>query len=568
MWRCKLLLFWCIVVSLALGARSDDSGSDVRDVKTSQGTVRGHKNPDHGVYAFYSIPYATTPTGSQRFKAPLPGPAWLQPLDAVDKHIVCPQMFNPYISSKVMQEECLVASVYVPDTKDKKIPVVVYVHGGAFQIGFGDMIPPFSFVKNKNVIAVTFNYRLGINGFLCLGTKEAPGNAGLKDQLALLRWVKKNIANFGGNPDDITIVGGSAGSVSVDLLMLSKAAKGLFTKVIPESGAAVGAIALQVNPIEDAKNFARNLGFAQIDNFYALQEYFLNSPLDTFYKDTNLFKPNSTFGFTPCVERDTGAEIFLDDAPVNIIKNGKYKKLPMLFGFDEMEGLLQVPKFDEWKGKMNEKFSDFLPVDLQFEDDAEKEKVAYMVKNFYFGDKLVDENSIMGYINFFTDIAFAYPTMLSVKLHTDAGHNQIYLYEYSFVDEDTPIVPHTNLRGATHCAQTLHVMDGRKYMNPLDINESESYKRMQVILQDLWYNFITTGKPIPDDRVITSEGTALPEWPAVGANRSPHMSLGVEIELQTTLLQKRTEFWDGIYSKYYKVPVPPPTPPPRPHSEL
>lgn len=391
-----------------------------------------------------------------------------------------------------MQDDCLVASIYVPDTQEKKLPVAVYVHGGAFQLGYGDMIPLLSLVKSKKLIGVTFNYRLGINGFLCLGTKDAPGNAGLKDQLALLRWVKKNIASFGGNPDDVTIVGGSAGSVSVDLLMLSRTTKGLFNKVIPESGAAISTIALQTDPIQYAKNFASNNGFPEVDDIYALEKFFLDGSDTLYYKTLNLFQPNSTFGFTPCVERDTGAEVFLDDAPVNIIRSGRYKKLPMLFGFTNMEGLLQTPNFNSWKEKMNDKFSQFLPVDLQFENEAEKEEVAKSVKEFYFGDKLIDENSILGFINFFSDITFAYPALLEAKLYTETGHNQVYFYEYSFVDEDTPIVAHTNIRGAKHCAQTLHVLGGRKRMDPTDINESQEYKTMQTTLRDIWYNFITT----------------------------------------------------------------------------
>lgn len=136
-----------------------------------------------------------------------------------------------------MKEDCLIANVYIPDTEDKNLPVYVYVHGGAFQLGWSNMLVPKALVSEHTIIIVTFNYRVGIHGFLCLGTEDAPGNAGMKDQVALLRWVKKNIPNFGGNPDDVTIGGHSSGSASVDLLMLSKSAEGLFNKVIPESGA-------------------------------------------------------------------------------------------------------------------------------------------------------------------------------------------------------------------------------------------------------------------------------------------------------------------------------------------
>lgn len=127
-------------------------------------------------------------------------------------------------------------NVHTPDTEDKSLPVEVYVHGGGFQIGYGDMLVPKALMVAHNIIAVTLNYRLGIHGFLSLGTEDVPGNGGMKDIVVALRWVKNNIANFGGDPDDVTAAGNSAGAAAVDLLMLSKSAEGLiksFLKVVP-----------------------------------------------------------------------------------------------------------------------------------------------------------------------------------------------------------------------------------------------------------------------------------------------------------------------------------------------
>lgn len=392
-----------------------------------------------------------------------------------------------------MQEDCLIANIYIPDTEKDNLRVIVYVHGGAFQIGYGDMLPPKNFIKGRNLIAVTFNYRLGINGFLCLGTKGAPGNAGMKDQVALLRWVKKNIASFGGNPDDVTIAGGSAGSVSVDLLMLSKATEGLFNKVIPESGVSTGIIAMQIDPVNLAKSYARALGFNNVDDIYGLEKFLKNMPVLDFFKGTMNFQLNSTFDFVPCVERETGEEIFIDDSPVNIIKRSDYRKVPMLLGFTEMEGLLQVDRFSFLKSQLNENFSDFVPADLQFQSDDEKEQVAKSIKEFYFGDEDITEGSILKYVDYFTDVLFAYPSLRSVKLLVESGHDQIYLYQFSFFDENTPFVPHTDVRGANHCAQTMTVLDSRQLTKPLDVNVSEEYKTIRDVLQDMWYNFIKTG---------------------------------------------------------------------------
>ncbi|XP_063890778.1 pyrethroid hydrolase Ces2a isoform X1 [Helicoverpa armigera] len=535
-----------------------------REVNTLQGPVRGRKHPEADVHVFYNIPYATAPTGENKFKPPLPPPAWTETFDAVDRHIICPQfpIQMPQIMPEnlVQQEDCLVANVYVPDTENKNLSVIVYVHGGGFIIGYGDMMRALHFMETKDMIVVTFNYRLSIHGFLCLGTEDVPGNAGSKDQVALLRWVQKNIASFGGNPDDVTLAGGSAGSASVDLIMLSKSAEGLFHRVIPESGGNLAAFAVQRDPLDIAKNHAKHLNFTDVDDIYALEKFYKTAPLSLLTADPFLDRTDSTFRFAPCVERDTGDGAFLTESPLTILQNGNYRKLPMLYGFANMEGLLRVDFFEFWKRKMNNKFSDFLPADLKFDSNEEREEVANKIKKFYFGDKPVDKENILKYIDFFSDVFFTYPVLRAVKLHAEAGNNQVYLYEYSFVDDETPVVPFTNVRGANHCAQSAAVMDG----NVIDKNESnlsEKHKHMKKIVREIWHNFIKSGTPVPS-------GSVLPSWPAAGADRAPHMSLGERLELRGALLAERTRFWDDIYQRYYRDAVPPPKPPPRPRNEL
>ncbi|KAJ8734928.1 hypothetical protein PYW08_014178 [Mythimna loreyi] len=544
-----------IVLTVVVFSYCDDS--EWRQVRIQQGEVRGRKDPEGGLYAFLNIPYATAPTGTDRFKAPYPAPVWLQPLEAVDKGIICIQTTSHFIdvTSKTMQEDCLVANVYVPDTDEKNLPVIVYVHGGAFEFGYGNMLTFNHLVKSKKVIVVNFNYRLGVHGFLCLGSEHAPGNAGLKDQVALLRWVNKNIASFGGNPNDVTIAGYSAGSVSVDLLMLSKSAEGLFNKVIPESGASVAYIAVQIDPLENAKTFAKILNFTNVDDFHALEEFYKNTPLQILQKSTFLDRKDATVLFSPCVERKISGEVFLDDSPVNIIKKGKYKKVPILIGTSNMEGSLQIRNIEKFKQSMNEKYADFLPADLQFESEEEKDEIAGKVKEFYFGDKPVGENTILPYVDYFGDITFDYPTLRSVKLHVEAGHDQIYLYEYSFVDESTPVVPFTGVRRAGHCSQTMAVSDGDEG------SLSEEFKQMKATTREMWLNFAIHGKPVP-------EGSSLPTWPPAGADGSPFMSLGKQIKLGGVFLGERGQFWEDLYLKYYRAPEAPPQPPPQRHSEL
>ncbi|CAG9782830.1 unnamed protein product [Diatraea saccharalis] len=467
---------------------------ETRIVQISQGPVRGYKDPEHGVYTFFGIPYATAPTGPDRYKAPLPGPSWLTPFDADNDRIICLQatvpLYEPFYKNFDMQQNCLIANVYVPDTSEKNLPVLVVVHGGSFQVGSGNLLKPKHLVKSHNIIVVTFNYRLGILGFLCLGTPNAPGNAGMKDQVALLRWVQNNIAKFGGNSNDVTISGYSAGSGSVELLMLSSLAKGLFKKVIAESGSALASLAVQTDPLDNARQFAKRY-VGHIDDAYALEEFYKNASFEILTSDGFSFVKDSSL-FSPCVEGDVGEEIFLADSPYNILKSGNYEKLPLLVGFTDREGLLQIAIFDLWKNDMNKNFSEFLPRDLQFKNKEEKEKIAKEIKEFYFGNKTIGDDTILSYVDYFTDVIFTHPALKAVQYHVRAG-NKVYLYQYNYVDELTPVIPHTEVKGANHVAQSFAVFDGLLSSNITENFLPENYKKHKAVIRQLWSNFIKKG---------------------------------------------------------------------------
>lgn len=401
---------------------------------------------------------------------------------------------NVFRLSKLIKEDCLIANVYVPDTNVTGLPVLIIVHGGAYTIGWGNMFTPKALVASVNIIAVTFNYRLGPHGFLCLGTKDVPGNAGMKDQIALVRWVKTNIASFGGNPDDIIISGFSSGAASVDVLLLSKMTKGFFKKAIPESASGIGPYAVQLDPIENAKTYAKLLKFDNVDDIEALENFYKSVPLDVLNSAQVTHRKDSVTIMAPCIEKDIGEERFLDDSPINIIKSGNFEKIPLLYGFTDMDGLLKFPQFNEWIDQMNANFSEFLPADLKFKNASEMEIVTQMIRTFYFGDKQIDEESAIEFIHYYTDVMFVCPMLRSAKYQVEAGHDQIYLYEYSFVEDSTPFVPHTNRRGANHCAQTYSILDG--FWNETIIDEedvSDDMIQRKKYMKPIWFNFMKTG---------------------------------------------------------------------------
>jgi len=224
--------------------------ADPLNVKTDQGQVHGKLINDGKVKAFLGIPYAAPPVGELRWKAPQPPAHWKGVRDATMFGAHCAQIhvFDDMIfQDSGPSEDCLYLNVYAPaDASSKsRLPVMFWIHGGGYSGGGGDE-PRHNgdFLPTKGVVLVTINYRLGVFGFLATPdlAKEAggaAGNYGLLDMVAALKWVKENIAQFGGDSGNVTIFGESAGSFAVSTLLAAQPARGLFQKAIGESGGAL-----------------------------------------------------------------------------------------------------------------------------------------------------------------------------------------------------------------------------------------------------------------------------------------------------------------------------------------
>ncbi len=206
---------------------------------TAQGKVRGTRVD--GVSAFLGIPYAAAPIGPALFRAPSPAPSWDGVRDATEFGPTVPKPpyappFDTLLRDPVIAgDESLNVNVWTPDPGGAGLPVMVWIHGGAFRNG-GNAVPSYdgrAFARD-GVVLVSINYRLGAPGFGLL--PDAPANLGIRDQLAALAWVQDNIAAFGGDPGDVTIFGESAGAMSVVTLVSVAAGSGLFGKAIAQSG--------------------------------------------------------------------------------------------------------------------------------------------------------------------------------------------------------------------------------------------------------------------------------------------------------------------------------------------
>jgi para-nitrobenzyl esterase len=220
------------------------SAAESTRITTDAGVLEGYR--EDGVWVFKGIPYAAPPVGELRWRAPRPAPAWTGVRPAYEFGRACPQKPAKDISLEVISEDCLTLNVWSPSRRaGAKLPVMVWVHGGAFETGSARMtIYNGANLASRGVVMVTLNYRLGLFGFFghpqLDGEAKAEGvptaNYGLLDQIAALQWVKRNIEAFGGDPENVTFFGESAGGISVLTLMTAPSAHGLFHKAIVQSG--------------------------------------------------------------------------------------------------------------------------------------------------------------------------------------------------------------------------------------------------------------------------------------------------------------------------------------------
>lgn len=255
--------------------------------RTDAGVVKG--TIDGEATAFLGVPYAAPPVGPLRWRAPRSPAKWsgVRPADrsaASCEQAVNPAGFGPWTHEYVVQgpvsEDCLYLNVWAPRGRPKHAPVMVWLHGGGFNQGSGDIAAyNGAALARHGVIVVTVNYRLGVFGYFAhpeltreaAATGEPPGNYGLQDQIAALKWVRRNIAAFGGDPHRVTVAGQSAGALSVHALLSSSLARGLFNQAIAESGTPT---LLPVMTLADAERagaaFATAKGAASLEQLRAL----------------------------------------------------------------------------------------------------------------------------------------------------------------------------------------------------------------------------------------------------------------------------------------------------------
>lgn len=526
--RCAWMASAVVVGLLCLGGcagvrpgPADEAVSD--EVSVATGVLKGSPPDSAGVRSFKGIPFAAPPVHALRWQEPQAPARWRGVRDATAYGDKC-WASNPFggpIATEGVSEDCLYLNVWTKARRrGDKLPVMVWIHGGGF--AFGSSSTPASdggTLANKDVVVVTFNYRLGVFGFLSRPDLDAESNGrksgmyGLHDQVAALRWVKANIAAFGGDPDNVTVFGESAGAHAIGMLMASPLAKGLFHKAIGQSGAFWES---ENGPMK-AYGAAQDAGLALSVKVAAPNLVELRSKsaleLQTQTNWTFLTDPGRTH-FAPIVDG-----YFLLEDPAVRFKNGRQHDVPLLAGWNADEGAVFIKRT--------------LPTRTVTDYAAGASKVfgASAVADFltrYPGSTTAQaaasSQSLIG------DLVISYQTWKWAQLQQATGRSPVYVYNFSFTSQMNPVATH-----ATELAYVWGASPGHFRFYPPGATPGASDLAMSSTIQRYWTNFARSGNP---------NGEGLPDWPRYAGPGSSAMQLGHVVRAGPELGLSRFQFLD------------------------
>lgn len=333
---------------------------------------------------------------------------------------------------------------------------------------------------------------MNVYGFLNLGTKDAPGNAGLKDIRAALRWIQDNISGFGGDPDNVTVLGQGSGGMAAIYLTLSPSCKGLFHRVISESGTMFSPHSFDYNPLGTASQVAKTLGVSSVDP-ELLFEIYSETSVDK-VEEAISKQMNARSVFVPSVETFIDDDPFLTDTPYNIIKNGDFQGVPMIIGLNTVEALTCTLDYYTVSSQMDRiKSGDYSCLDqrsLAIPKD-EKEEFRKILVETYFSNADTDETVIGGLINFNTDFSYVGPMSLFADMYANSTGLPIYQYIFNYIGNRNlgRILTNSSLPATAHQDELFYIFELERLLLPM----SEEDARMVTFLTMMWTNFAKYG---------------------------------------------------------------------------
>nr|AJP62542.1 carboxylesterase [Oxya chinensis] len=502
-------------------------------------------------FRFLGIPYAAPPVGPLRFQPPKSALTWKGVRDALKFGNHCVQ-FDLINNQEVGSEDCLYLNVYTPKLPEGTLfdllPVMFWIHGGGFTAGDGsDILYGPDLLIEHNVLVVTINYRLGAFGFLSTGDSVVPGNMGLKDQVMALQWVKRNIASFGGDPNNITIFGESAGGASVHYLLLSPMAKGLFHKAIIQSGAAFCPWAFTNQPRKNALRLAASLGCNSTDSNEILS-FLSKVPAKKIHKSSvKLFskedmKYKFEVIFPPTVENAADNSCFLPKHPLILSQTYK-QEIPLLIGSTSKEGYLFMRELFQDSSILRKHFEATVEIMRNFSiNHVSHDSLKHQIKKFYFNEKPVSEEILHQYADFQTDVYFGLGVHKAAQFNTVNSSSPTYRYIFSYnggINLGKVFVGASHMPGASHADELSYLFYPRIY--DLEVDSGSDDEKMQLQMTQLWTNFAKTGIPTIDGHPAVSR-----TWPAFTRQQPFYIDIDKNITVQKEPFKERMSFWEQI----------------------
>jgi para-nitrobenzyl esterase len=489
------------VIAAVLGTAMTIGRSEAAQVKLEDGAIEGTASSDGRVRIYKGVPYAAPPVGELRWQPPRPAAPWVGVRKTLGFGPRCMQarIYDDMIFRDGMSEDCLYLNVWTParSTNDR-LAVMVWIHGGGFQTGSAsEPRQDGEQLARRNVVVVSMNYRLGVFGFLAhpeLSTeigKKTSGNYGLHDLIASLQWVKSNIGAFGGDPNNVTIFGESAGSIFISALMASPLSRGLFHKAIGESGALFpagpGFIGRSLAESEEhGAKFASSLG---ADNMKALRAKPTDEVLQTAMKTQPWFAPTIDGHVLP-------------EEVSKIYAEGKQAHVPLLAGWnaDEVRAGIVL-------GKEPPSIATFTQmVKTRFGD-----RGAEVMKVYPAGS---DEEARESQSSLAGDLFIGFGTWKWIEEHVRTGKSPVYRFSFN---RDIPVPANHQVMGKPATAQDVgarHAGEIEYVFGTLDsvkgVRWTDADRDLSSAMMTYWTNFAKTGNPNGRDYVRRK---ALPAWP-------------------------------------------------------
>ncbi|CAH1975190.1 unnamed protein product [Acanthoscelides obtectus] len=484
--------------------------------------------------------------GFDLVQPPFPKARWDGVLDVRKQAAECVQKSDSMVPKS---EDCLFIKIFTSSLpkKSKNLPVMVWIYGGAFFAGASDFnLHAPDYLLDEDVIIASFHYRTGIFGFLSTGDQVAPGNAGLKDQLLALKWIKDNINNFGGDPERITIFGQSAGAASVGYLLQNEQAKGLFSRAILQSGSPLCQWALSRVAKQTTTDVAKKLKVGRDSSARMVKEMktLPANELQEKWSSELIWKivtklPLRGLPLGPVIEPKHSGAVITDNS-YDLLKKGKFHHVPILMGHTTLEisadaeqipGVLKLILliFDLQPSKL-------VPVSLNMKQLIKSSLLGRKIKDHYFNSKSTVKN-LTEAMEYASVDQFVRPIRETARLYSK--YTPVYLYTFAHEGPLWGVYNRTS-PGVAHTEDLGYLFDFKHDGSSVDYQVRHRMTRM-------WANFAKTGNPTPEEDELL--GT---KWIPNTSGDSELKTLVIDkaLHMETKIEADELSFWDDIFKTY------------------